>query len=211
MTDAYNCDRQTLINAGYSFEIQISQPSFYRATVGMIDQHLKLEWVRDTAFRYFPVVDDDLLGYRLHDVDLAINKCLALANRAVVRDALDIIELARKIVPLPVMISAACGKDPGFTPDLMLEMMQRHMIFTPDELAAESLTKTVNPVKLKKELISLLEETRKILSAIPADDLGCLFVDKKGDVLKDLRKINKRHFTAHYGSIRGSWPRLVSE
>ena len=71
VTDAFQSDRATLISAGYSFDIQISQPSFYRATVGKAGEQLKLEWVRDTAFRYFPVVDDEELGYRLHDIDLA--------------------------------------------------------------------------------------------------------------------------------------------
>ncbi len=197
------------MSAGYHFETHISQPSFYRATVVKGDEQLKLEWVRDTAFRYFPVVEDEDLGYRLHDIDLAINKCLALANRSAVRDALDIIELDRDILFLPAIVSAACGKDPGFTPDLMLEMIQRHMIFTPDQLAAESLTKPVDPVKLKKDLLILLERTRNILQEVPVKAIGCLFTDKKGNVLKDLSKLKESQHTAHHGTIRGSWPRVV--
>ncbi len=60
---------------------------------------------------------------------------------------------------LATIVSAACGKDPGFTPDLMLEMIQRHMTFTPDQLAAESLRKPVDPVQLKKDLLKLLEQS----------------------------------------------------
>lgn len=209
VTEAFQSDRATLMSAGYSFDIQISQPSFYRATVNKAGEQIKLEWVRDTAFRYFPVVDDEDLGYRLHDVDLAINKCLALANRSVVRDALDIIELDRNALSLSAIVSAACGKDPGFTPDLMLEMIQRHLTFTPDQLAAESLTKPVDPVKLKKDLLALLERTRKTLQKIPAKNIGCLFTDKKGHVVKDLSKLNLTQHTPHFGSIRGSWPRVV--
>ncbi len=209
VTEAFQSDRATLLSAGYSFETQISQPSFYCATVGKAGEQLKLEWVRDSAFRYFPVVDDDDLGYRLHDIDLAINKCLALANRSVVRDALDIIELDRKVLSLPAIISAACGKDPGFTPDLMLEMIQRHLTFTPDQLAAESTTKPIDPVKLKKDLITLVEQTRNTLHDIPAKRIGCLFTDKKGNVIKDLTKLNQTQHKPHYGSIRGSWPKIV--
>ncbi len=150
MTDSYQSDRTTLIDGGYSFDTQISQPSFYRATIGKSGEYLKLEWVRDTAYRYFSVVTEEDLGYRLHDVDLAINICFALANRSVVRDARDIIELDRKVISFPAMISAACGNDRGFTPELMLDMIQRHMTFTPDELAAESLTKKIDPVSLKQ-------------------------------------------------------------
>ena len=209
VTEAFQSDRAILISAGYSFETQISQPSFYRATVGKTSEQLKLEWVRDTAFRYFPVVDDEDLGYRLHDMDLAINKCLALANRSVVRDALDIIELNRNVLSLGAIVSAACGKDPGFTPDLMLEMMQRHMTFSPDQLAAESLTRPVDPIKLKKDLLGLLEQTRKSLRKIAAKNIGCLFTDKNGNVLTDLSKLIPSQHTPHYGSIRGSWPKLV--
>ena len=210
VTDAFQKDRATLMSAGYSFDTQISQPSFYRATISKAGEQLKLEWVRDTAYRYFPVVDDEDLGYRLHDIDLAINKCLALANRSVIRDALDIIELHSNILPLPTIISAACGKDPGFTPDLMLEMIQRHMTFTPDQLAAESLTKPVDPVKLKKDLLTLLEKTRKILRDVPAKNIGCLFTDKNGNVVKDLSKLNQYQHSPHHGTVRGSWPKVVN-
>ncbi len=209
VSDAYQSDRAALLAAGYSFESQITQPSYYRATISKSTGHLKLEWVRDTAFRFFPVIEDQTLGYRLHDIDLAINKCLALANRSVVRDALDIIELDRKVISLPALVSAACGKDPGFTPDLMLEMMQRHMIFTPDELAAESLTKPIDPVKLKKDLLRLVDDTRNILKVVAAENIGCLFIDSKGQVLKDLVKIDNKKFVRHFGSVRGSWPRIV--
>lgn len=210
VTESFQSDRAILLSAGYNFDTQIAQPSFYRATVGKSGEQLKLEWVRDTAFRYFPVVDDEDLGYRLHDIDLAINKCLALANRSAVRDALDIIELDRDVLSLPAIVSAACGKDPGFTPDLMLEMIQRHMIFTPDQLAAESLTKPIDPVKLKKDLLTLLEQTRKNLQDVPANAIGCLFTDKKGNVLKDLSKLNQSQHTPHRGTIRGSWPKIVN-
>jgi hypothetical protein len=210
VTDAFQSDRATLLSAGYIFETQISQPSFYRAMVGKADEKLKLEWVRDTAFRYFPVVDDDDLGYRLHDIDLGINKCLALANRSVVRDALDIIEIDRDILPLPAIISAACGKDPGFTPEFMLEMIQRHMTFTPDQLAAESLTKSVDPVKLKKDLLTLLDQARKTLQEVPAKAIGCLFTDKIGNVLKDLSKLKLNLHKPHHGTVRGSWPKIVN-
>lgn len=211
VTDSFQRDRTALMGAGYSLDIQISQPSFYRATIGKAGEELKLEWVRDTAFRYFPVVSDQDLGYRLHDIDLAVNKCLTLANRSAVRDALDILELNRKVLPLPTMISAACGKDPGFTPNLMLDMIQRHLTFTPDQLAAESLTRKIDPVRLKKDLLELIERTKINLHKTPVKFIGCLFTDKNGNVVKDLSKIDLKIHSTHHGSVRGSWPRVVDE
>lgn len=206
VTDSYNADRILLDKSGYTVTTQISQPSFYRAVIGKAGNYLKLEWVRDTAFRFFPVVDDDILGYRLHDVDLAVNKCLALANRSVVRDALDIVELDRDVMSLAAMVSAACGKDPGFSPELMLEMIQRHMTFTPVELAAESLTKPVDAQKLKLTLLNLMAETRLVFRSMSPQNIGCVFIDKKGQILKDLSKVSEGKFKVHYGSVKGSWP-----
>jgi hypothetical protein len=91
----------------------------------------------------------------------------------------------------------------------MLEMIQRHMTFTPDQLAAESLTKPVDPIKLKKDLLTLIEQTRKTLQNVSAKNIGCLFTDKKGKVLKDLSKLSQTQHTAHYGTIRGSWPKVI--
>ena len=44
----------------------------------------------DSAFRFFPVVQDQLLGWRLHHFDAATNKALTLAARAETRDYIDI-------------------------------------------------------------------------------------------------------------------------
>lgn len=209
VASAFQKDQSLLLAAGYSFEVLVAQPDFYRSVIGKSGERMKLEWVRDTAFRYFPAVEDDVLGYRLHDVDLAINKCLALANRAVVRDALDILELDRKVVSLAMMVSAACGKDPGFTPELMIEMIQRHIGFSPHELEAESLARPVDPVRLKKDLLALLQKTRETLKNVPAKMTGCLFVDQKGNVIRDFDKVKAASSKPHRGSVRGSWPRIV--
>lgn len=43
---------------------------------------MKLEWVYDSAWRFYPVEPDPELGYRLHYFDAATNKLLALSGRA---------------------------------------------------------------------------------------------------------------------------------
>jgi hypothetical protein len=206
----YESDRTVLTQAGYIVDTHIAQPSFYRATVTKGGQSVKLEWVRDTAFRFFPVIEDDELGYRLHDVDLAVNKCLALANRSEVRDALDSIELDRDVISLAAAVAAACGKDPGFTPELMLDMIQRHINFSPDALAAEDLVEPVDPKILKKTLLDLIGKTRVTLSKMNPIDLGYIFVDSKGRVVKEISGLDTSKLTRHAGSVKGSWPRIVS-
>ena len=61
-------------------------PTIHRAVVTVNRRQLKIEWVQDSAFRFFPVQEDERFGYRLHDADAAINKVLALAGRDEVRD-----------------------------------------------------------------------------------------------------------------------------
>lgn len=208
VTQAFSSDRSVLLENGYAVEQAISQPSFYRVIISKRDESLKLEWVRDTAFRFFPVIEDKDLGFRLHDADLAINKCLALANRTEVRDILDIIEIDSNTLSLAGCVWAGCGKDPGFTPDLLLEMIQRHAIISPDKLTAEALAKPVDPQRLKKDLLAALERAKQSIPKLDPQDIGCLFLDKRGNVLPDPTAATKASLR-HFGSVKGSWPRIV--
>jgi hypothetical protein len=79
------------------------------------NESVEIDWAADSAFRFFPIQRDALLGWRLHLFDIATNKALALSARTETRDYVDIVELQRTF-PLPAICWAACGKDPGFTP-----------------------------------------------------------------------------------------------
>lgn len=208
VSEAFTSDSKVLMRHGYQVDILVSQPSFYRALLSKNNEHVRLEWVRDTSFRFFPVIDDPDLGYRLHDVDLAINKCIALANRSEVRDVLDITLLHAKVLSLAGCCWAACGKDPGFTPDLILEMIQRHAGLSPDLLRAESLARPIDPVDLKKQFGKLLDETRRALPLFKVETLGAVFVDSKGNVVRDPTSVTTRAARPHFGTVRGSWPRI---
>ena len=59
-----------------------------------------MQWVRDSAFRFFPLVTHEQLGLVLHPFDLATNKVLALVGRLEVRDWIDVIECSRRLQPL---------------------------------------------------------------------------------------------------------------
>lgn len=74
-----------------------------------------LQWAQDSAFRYFPLIEDSLFGLTLHPVDHATNKLLALTGRRAVRDWVDAITCHERIQPLGYLAWAASGKDPGLT------------------------------------------------------------------------------------------------
>src|SRR5699024_9483939 len=113
---SWDADRQALEFAGYSVGTRRERPGFVEAIVAGQAGTLTVEWVRDSAFRFFPLVEHEEFGLVLHPFDLATNKVLALVGRAEVRDWLDVMECDRGIQPLGYLSWAACGKDPGFTP-----------------------------------------------------------------------------------------------
>ena len=98
--------------------------SFRKAKLIHGGEELEIDWAADCAFRFFPIEPDPVLGWRLHLFDMATNKALALAARSVTRDYVDIVELDRTY-PLEAIVWAACGKDQGFSPMLLLEMWMR--------------------------------------------------------------------------------------
>ena len=200
---------------GFSVNTLISQPSFVRVVVSAgransDNQSLKLEWVRDTAFRFFPVIEDADLGFRLHDVDLAVNKCLALANRSEVRDIIDLLQLQDTTISIASACWAACGKDPGFTPALLFDCMRRHSIIRPEQLAAEKLSWEISAVELKRTWISQLENAEQKLAQYTPTDLGCIYLDRSGSVMRDPEPSKLVRAIKHFCSVGGSWPRIVS-
>jgi len=203
-------DISVLEHNGYKIEFLIDQPSFLRVVAHKRTGSLKLEWVRDTAFRFFPVIEDPELGYRLHDVDLIVNKCIALANREEVRDVIDLIHLQETTLSVVSACWAACGKDPGFTPELLLDCMRRHSTIRPERLSAEDLVKPISASELKREWLSILDQTEDAISKFPAADLGCLYLTRAGQVVPTPELAQIQTYTRHFGTVGGSWPRIVA-
>jgi len=201
-------DLELLQSNGYAISPLIEQPGFVRVVVSKGAESLKLEWARDTAYRFFPVVEDEALGYRLHDVDLAVNKCIALANRNEVRDIVDLIELDSRVLKLAAICWAACGKDPGFTPELLLDCMSRHSIIRPEQLAAESLRTPLCAEELKREWLKLMDQASLEIASYPSSDLGCVYLDRRGKVVHSPEHPLPAEITPHFGSVGGSWPQI---
>jgi len=71
VAEAFAADRRLLESRGYSIELDLNQPGFVRAIVSKDGHATKVEWVRDSAWRFMPTVRDDRVGFVLHPVDLA--------------------------------------------------------------------------------------------------------------------------------------------
>jgi hypothetical protein len=77
----FTADRDRLEASGCTVTVELSQPGFVRAIVTQGDQATRIDWAHDSAWRFMPLVCDELAGLLLHPVDLAINKVLTLAGR----------------------------------------------------------------------------------------------------------------------------------
>jgi hypothetical protein len=198
-------DIATLERHQYDVTRLLDGRSFIRAKVARDTDSVLIDWATDSAFRFFPVVADADIGYRLHPVDAATNKCLALAGRTEVRDVIDVLTLHDSTLHLGAICWAACGKDPGFTPDLLLDLVARNARITPDLLAREALREPIDPVALKRRWLDALAEARQLIRTLPASELGCVYVGADAAVARVPRPGDQ----ARPGSVRGAVPLVV--
>lgn len=179
--------------------------SFRKARVAKGDDKVDVDWAHDSAYRFFPIVPDDALGWRLHLFDMATNKALALGSRIETRDYVDIVELSR-IYPLEAIIWAACGKDAGFNPMSLFQMVMRFARIDPVDLDRIK-ARHLDPVALKQEWIAASDRAREEMTALadeqPDTPIGVAFVDDKGEP-GWIRRDPSLH--VHYPSLRGCWP-----
>ena len=199
-------DAASLGDAGFELTWLLRAPAFFRAVLSREGEQLRIEWAQDSAFRFFPVEEDDECGYRLHHADAAVNKMLALAGRQEVRDYVDILHLHDTYLHLGALAWAACGKDPGYTPGFLLEQAGRHTACSQADVDRLSLREPLDVRALKKKWLQALEEARDLVDALPPGEVGMLYLDGKKPVTPDPRSNCFEALVRHEGSIRGAWP-----
>ncbi len=208
---ASDADAATLRAAGYEvapIRGDWSQPATFRkAIVKRGVESVEIDWAADSAFRFFPVEKDPLLGCRLHLFDMATNKALALCARSETRDYVDIVELHR-FFPLAAIVWAACGKDPGFSPLSLLGLMRRFARIDPAKLH-EIQARNLDPQALKHAWIEMSDEAdakiTHLADTLPDTPIGVAFLDVAG---KPGWLGDNPALTIHHPSIRGCVPRV---
>lgn len=205
-------DVESLLLAGFEVEKlgrteawEKEAVDFRRARVRGVGGRVEIDWAADSAFRFFPIERDEQMGWRLHLFDMAVNKALALSARTVTRDYVDIVELGRRF-PLAAICWAAPGKDPGFNPLALLDMMRRFARIDPlqlDEIKARNL----DPLVLKQDWTEMHVEAEEKMIRLadeqPDTPIGVAFVDAQGRPgwLGDDPALRP-----HAPCIRGCWP-----
>ncbi len=209
LIQSIQADLRTLREAGFVVEPERFQESFQRAVLKKGAHSTRIEWVYDSAFRFFPVEPDHELGWRLNFWDAATNKILALFSRHEFRDYVDALFLHRQHLHLGALVWAAAGKDPGLTPELILDWVRRHTSFSSAQIEEVHLEAPIDLRETKLEWLKILEESQTMIARLPAEDLGCLYLDKKGwPVSAQPDSANFRTLTRHFGSVKGAWPKI---
>lgn len=204
-------DRALLTAQGYEVQVLREAVSFVEARVLRGDDHTLMQWARDSAFRFFPLMADDLMGLTLHPFDLATNKILALVGRLEPRDWIDVLHCDKHIQPFGFMVWAACGKDPGFNPKSMLAAASRshYSQIEIDTLDFEGARPDAQALGARWH--EILHESANMIAVLPPAEVGkCVGTPShhlfKGG-LEDLKAaLRDNRLLFHEGRIGGSWP-----
>lgn len=180
VASTFGADRTRLETAGYSVSVTLSQPGVVRATVARGDHATRVDWAHDSSWRFMPLVREPLGGLLLHPIDLAVNKVLALAGRDEPRDFVDILFVHATVLPLGAICWAAVGKDPGFTPLSLLELLKRRGRYRPEEFARLALAAPFDLVAAKQTWLAALVDADAFARARPPDEAGCLYWSSGG-------------------------------
>lgn len=197
-------DAKTLTDAGLKLSWKKIVTGKREAEIEGLGDRMRLEWVHDAPFRFFPPQRDELFGYVLHPADLATNKASAAADRREPRDIVDLVTIHESILPLGAVISAAVGRFPGQTPEEMLADINRHSRFTAEEFRVLATERPIDVPDLHRRIRSMIEQGERFISRIPTDAVGVLFLEGGRPVQPDPEALGG--YQRHAGAPGGVWP-----
>lgn len=216
LATSWKADRALLEGHGFEVSQVRERPTLVEADVGLAHDHVRVEWARDSAFRFFPLQRHVDFGLTLHPFDLATNKVLALVGRLEVRDWVDVIASDEHLQPLGYLAWAACAKDPAFGPGTILDGAARSGRYSAEEVGQLSYSgDPPDAAESGRAWHRILAQARRVIALLPADEVGTCVLEGSGnlfrgteDELKEALRSAKVMF--HRGRLRGALPRVVS-
>lgn len=197
-------DAAVLVEEGFAVDWIRQEPGLHVAFIQRGGESTRLEWVRDSDFRFYPAVPDALFGYTLHPADIATNKALAAAGRQAPRDALDLLYIHEHLLPLGAVIWAAVGKDIGYSPESLIAEIRRNARYRADEYEALEMAEPIDAGAIARRLRAALEEAEEFARAMPAGREGVLFLKDGEPVQPDPEQLD--NYAALVGRRQGLWP-----
>jgi hypothetical protein len=207
-------DRDALARAGYDVHVNRESVAFVEAAVSREGERTAMQWVRDSAYRFFPLVEDDLMGLALHPFDLATNKVLAMVGRVEVRDWVDVLNCHDRLQPLGYLVWAACGKDPGYNPQSLLALAARHRYSQAEVSALDFEGVAPDAGALGRAWRQALAAAAEVCDRLPPDRVGlCVLAGReglfRGDAAQLEQALAEGGLVYHDGRIGGSWPTAI--
>ena len=204
VASAFAEDSKLLKKSNYDINILMQQPGFIRALIMLNGKSTKVEWAHDSSWRFLPTELSKEAGYSLNQIDLGINKLLALVGRDEPRDYIDIHVIITTVLPLGALCWAATGKDPGFTPNMLIEMLRRRGKYRMEDMNRLDLAKPVDLVDLKCNWIKAVDEAEKFMQTRSPDEIGCLYYSEEKNIFIQPKLTDK--VKMHFGKPGGVLP-----
>ncbi len=206
-------DRALLEREGFALRVLRERPSFVEAELSRGGSSCLVQWARDSAYRFFPLVGHAEFGLVLHPFDLATNKLLALVGRVEVRDWIDLIECHHRLQPLGYLAWAACGKDPGFSPGSILEHAARSTRYSAEEVAQLAFSgEPPDAGALSRSWREMLLTANDVTRLLPPEHAGKAVLSSDGRLCtatpEDLASLAPDGLVFHEGRIRGALPAI---
>lgn len=211
----WHADRELLQANDVDVHVVRERPSFVEATVRRGAESVLMQWVRDSAYRFFPLMTHEEFGLTLHPFDLATNKALALVGRLEVRDWVDLMNCHDRVQPLGYLAWAACGKDPGYNPAMILEHAARSGRYSAEDVAELSFDgPPPDAAALARQWHTMLDRAKQIVGCLPVEEVGKCVLTSRGDLYsgspEQLREdLAGSGLAYHSGCIRGAYPQIV--
>ena len=193
-------DCAVLQAAGYDIRVTRRRDYIVEVVASKAGDATELQWVQDSAYRFFPLIEDELLG-------------LALGRR-VPRAWVDTITCAEDIQPLGLLAWAANGKDLGLTPNYILEMCSRTNYTRPEFEIAVRNAADYDLADLSGKWHEMIWRARDMVKLLPPSEVGKAVMAKdgtlfKGDAAALEAALDAGELEFHEGTIGGAWPRII--
>ncbi len=175
---------RALRNAGIAVELTSENDLVVEAILRKGGEETRIQWFYDeeTCRRFFPALDDPDFGFRMHDADVAVNKTLCTARRnSAPRDAVDLVNIVERYVPIGPLTWAVSGKDPDMAPPAVLRGIRANVFgYAREEVEAVRMSDGawMDWRRLRDVLDSALDAASEYCEfTAPSEYPGCLFVD----------------------------------
>ncbi len=211
LSATWAADRALLKSNGFVVQTVREAASFIEAIVSDSHDRTVVQWARDSAFRFFPLVEDETMGLTLHPFDLATNKILAMAGRLEVRDWVDTLTCDESLQPFGYLLWAACGKDPGYNPHSLLAAARRLHYSQAEVDTLDFAAGRPDAALLGRRWHDALEEAGRIIACLPPGHAGTCVITRGADLVREsadslVNALKAGEVLFHEGRIGGAWP-----